>query len=191
MSAVCIIPARAGSQRIPNKNIKEFMGKPIICYSIEAAIKSEIFDEVIVSTDSEMIAKIAEECGAERYMRSSILSQNDIGTQQVTKDVLNHIGEYEFACCLYATVPMIEQYELRRALSFLRFNNQIQYVVPVGEWLSDPGRWYFGRANAFTTGIPLLGMGTRLMEVDPRKCIDINTPEDWAEAEKRYEDMYL
>jgi CMP-N-acetylneuraminic acid synthetase len=191
MSAVCIIPARGGSRRIPKKNIKEFFGKPIIEYSIDAAKKAEIFKEIIVSTDSNSIMEAVDKIkGITIHLRSSLMARDEIGTQEVMKNVLEP-DEADFACCLYPCVPMLEPYELHRALSFLRFNSQIQYVVPVGKWLEDPGRWYFGRSNAFKTNIPLIGMGTRLMEVDERKCVDINTMDDWREAEARYEDLYL
>ena len=71
MSTLCIITARGGSKRIPRKNIRDFLGKPIIAYSIEAALKSEIFDEVMVSTDDEEIARVAREYGANvPFMRS-------------------------------------------------------------------------------------------------------------------------
>ena len=80
---IAIIPARGGSKRIPKKNIKDFLGKPIIAYSIEAALEAEIFDEVMVSTDSEEIARIAKEYGANvPFMRSS-----DLADDMTTSDI--------------------------------------------------------------------------------------------------------
>ena len=93
MRAVAIITARGGSKRIPKKNIKEFFGKPIIAYSIEAALKSEMFDKVMVSTDSQEIAEISRKYGAEvPFMRSEKTSNDFAGTSDVILEVLE---EYE------------------------------------------------------------------------------------------------
>ena len=80
MSNLCIIPARGGSKRIPRKNIKDFLGKPIIAYSIEAAIKSNLFDEVMVSTDDEEIAIVAKQYGAKVPFFRSENNANDFAT---------------------------------------------------------------------------------------------------------------
>ena len=85
MNAIAIITARGGSKRIPRKNVKEFLGKPIICYSIEAALASGIFDEVMVSTDDEEIAAIAKEAGASVPFMRSAANADDYAT---TDDVL-------------------------------------------------------------------------------------------------------
>ena len=87
---IAIIPARGGSKRIPKKNIKEFCGKPIICYAIEAALKSKLFDEVMVSTDSEEIADIARRYGASvPFMRSRETAGDYASTAQVIFEVLD------------------------------------------------------------------------------------------------------
>lgn len=111
-NAVAMIPARGGSKRIPRKNIKHFHGKPIIAYSIEAALKSNLFDKVIVSTDDEEIAKIALEYGAVvPFIRSKELSDDFTGTGAVVKHTLEYLksnGEnYDFACTIYATAPFL------------------------------------------------------------------------------------
>ena len=91
MSAVAIIPARGGSKRIPNKNIKEFAGKPIIAYSIEVAKASGLFDRVIVSTDSESIAEVAKYYGAEiPFMRPKELADEYTGTDSVVLHALDN-----------------------------------------------------------------------------------------------------
>lgn len=112
MSRVCIIPARGGSKRIPGKNIKEFLGKPIIAYSIEAALKSDLFDEVMVSTDSEEVAVVAEEFGANvPFLRSKENSGDMATTYQVIEEVIRKYRalnrEFETTCCLYATAPFV------------------------------------------------------------------------------------
>ena len=110
---ICVIPARGGSKRIPRKNIKDFFGKPIIAYSIEAALKSNIFQRVIVTTDDEEIATIAGEYGAEiPFIRPKELSNDFTGLADVTNHALaylENLGEkYEYVCTLYATAPFIQ-----------------------------------------------------------------------------------
>ena len=112
MSSVAIITARGGSKRIPRKNVKSFLGKPMICYAIEAAIGSELFDEVMVSTDDAEIADVARSAGAQvPFMRSAATADDFAATRDVLLEVL---GEYarrgrifdEFAC-IYPCVPFL------------------------------------------------------------------------------------
>jgi len=109
---ICVIPARGGSKRIPRKNIKEFFGKPIISYSIEAAIKSNCFEEVIVSTDDEEIAEISIKYGAHvPFIRPQNLSDDLSSTLSVVKHAIEQIdinNNIENVCCLYATAPFID-----------------------------------------------------------------------------------
>ena len=111
MSNLAIIPARGGSKRIPRKNIKDFLGKPIIAYSIEAALQSNLFDEVMVSTDNEEIAEIAEKHGAQVPFLRSRENSDDFST---TVDVLHEVIEkyrdsngktFDYGCCIYPTAP--------------------------------------------------------------------------------------
>lgn len=110
---VCIIPARSGSKRIPRKNIKAFLGKPIIAYSIETAKASKCFDKIIVSTDSQEIGEIAEEFGAEvPFMRPPQLSNDYAETLPVIKHAIEWLNENGISpieiCCLYATAPFLQ-----------------------------------------------------------------------------------
>ena len=112
MESIAIITARGGSKRIPKKNIRDFNGKPIIAYSIEAALESGIFDEVMVSTDSEEIAEIAKRYGAKvPFLRSDETSSDSATTADVLCEVL---GEYEktgkkfrYMCCMYPTALFV------------------------------------------------------------------------------------
>ena len=121
---IAIITARGGSKRIPKKNIKEFCGKPIIAYSIEAALGCGIFDEVMVSTDSEEIAQIARQYGASVPFLRSEATSNDFAT---TTDVLVEVIEgykklgkiYDYMCCLYPTAPFVTGNKLSEAYSKL------------------------------------------------------------------------
>lgn len=120
MKSIAIITARGGSKRIPKKNIKEFCGKPIIAYSIEAALGSGAFDEVMVSTDSEEIAAISRQYGASvPFMRSEITSNDYAPTADVLLEVLGEyrrLGrEFEAFCCLYPTAPFVTAAKLAEA----------------------------------------------------------------------------
>lgn len=121
---IAIIPARGGSKRIPRKNIKEFCGKPMIAWSIEAAQKSDCFSHIVVSTDDAEIAGIAKEWGAEvPFLRPAALSDDQTGTLPV----IRHATEWfiqqgkpaEQVCCIYATAPFISPEDIRRGLEIL------------------------------------------------------------------------
>ena len=122
---VAIIPARGGSKRIPKKNIKEFCGKPLIAYSIETALNSKLFDKVIVSTDSNEIAKVAIEHGAEVQMRPDELSDDFTGTFDVINFVVatleKEINEkVEYSCTIYATAPFLQESYLKEGYEKLK-----------------------------------------------------------------------
>lgn len=121
---VAIIPARGGSKRIPRKNIKEFCGKPMIAWSIEAAQKSGVFDRVIVSTDDKEIAEVAHEYGAEvPFIRPEELSNDFAGTipviRHATEWLISSGYEVDFVCCIYATAPFIRAEDIVRGLATL------------------------------------------------------------------------
>ncbi len=110
---IAVIPARGGSKRIPRKNIKEFFGKPMIAWSIEAAKQSNIFDRIIVSTDDKEIAEIAEQYGAEvPFMRPDTLADDFAPTIPVIAHAIEEMKNsgcaVEYACCIYATAPFIQ-----------------------------------------------------------------------------------
>ncbi|WP_435262771.1 pseudaminic acid cytidylyltransferase [Tenacibaculum sp. nBUS_03] len=135
MIKIAIIPARGGSVRIPKKNIKNFLGKPIIAYSIETAIESNLFDEVIVSTDSQEIAEIAKQYGAKSpFLRSQKNSDNFATTFDVIQEVLEYYycddKNIKTACCIYATAPFITSDLLKQAEQNL-IDNQFDTVFPV------------------------------------------------------------
>jgi N-acylneuraminate cytidylyltransferase len=124
MGAVAIIPARGGSKRIPRKNIKEFCGQPIMAYSIQAALKSGIFDRVMVSTEDEEIKKLAEGYGAEvPFLRSGETAGDFATTNDVILEVLREYenrGEiFDLACCIYPTAPFVTDQKLVEAMGQL------------------------------------------------------------------------
>ena len=122
---VCVIPARGGSKRIPRKNIKEFNGKPIIAYSIEAALKSNCFNQVIVSTDDDEIAEVAKKYGAQvPFSRPDEFSNDYVGTIPVIKHAIEWMEDnnnlIENVCCLYATAPFVRSKIISKAYQKLK-----------------------------------------------------------------------
>lgn len=138
MANLAIIPARGGSKRIPRKNIKPFLGKPIIAYSIEAAIKSNLFDEVMVSTDDEEIAKIAKQYGAKvPFLRSNDNANDFAVLADVVEEVVSNYAQnneiFENICCILPTAPFVTSTKIIEAYKTL-FNNNFDSVFPVLEF---------------------------------------------------------
>ena len=141
---IAIITARGGSKRIPRKNIKDFCGKPILAYSIQAAVDSGIFDTVMVSTDDEEIAEIAKQYGAEVPFYRSAETANDFAT---TNDVLLEVlAEYEkrgqkfdMAVCIYPTAPFVTAKKLKCAVEQLS-KSDADTLIPVVAFSYPPQR---------------------------------------------------
>lgn len=135
MRSVAIIPARGGSKRIPRKNIKLFCGKPLIAYSIAAALESKCFERIIVSTDDEEIAKIAIKFGAEvPFTRPDSISGDDLGTMPVMKHAVDWVGEncqgFDWACCIYATAPFLKASDISECFNKIQ-NKKFKYGFAV------------------------------------------------------------
>lgn len=178
-----IIPARGGSKRIPRKNVRPFHGKPIIAYSIETALQSGLFSVVAVSTEDDEIGKIAMDYGAAVIARPDRLAEinaPDYGTQEVARHALDKMLLYgldiDYACCIYATAPMLRVSDLQIACNDLEANPSVPYVYL-------DGQFYLGRTAAFMNRVPLAG-GWRLEYSGP--AIDINTEDDWQRMEEVY-----
>ena len=149
MKNLAIITARGGSKRIPRKNIRDFLGKPIIAYSIEAALKSDVFNEVMVSTDDDEIAEIAEKFGAKVPFKRSAETSNDTATTtdviiEVLKEYKNRGFNFDYACCIYPTAPFIRPENLKigfetmlkdssdAAIPVVRYSYPIQRALEIG-----------------------------------------------------------
>ena len=137
MRKIAIITARGGSKRIPRKNIRPFLGKPIMAYSIEAALQSNIFDEVMVSTEDEEIAALARRYGAKvPFYRSEKTSGDFAGTNDVLLEVLAEYEKrgqtFDLTCCIYPTAPFVTGRKLRNAVEQLSASDAdtILGVVP-------------------------------------------------------------
>lgn len=223
MSCIAIITARGGSKRIPKKNIKDFMGKPMLAYAIEAALKSGIFDEVMVSTDSDEIAEIAKKNGAKvPFMRSAETSNDFAITYDVLKEVIteykNKGKEFDYICCIYPCVPFLTADTLKKSFEQMRNQNAnaiypvCKYPAPI-EWAMvlsngyleakdlelqkvrsqdleptyyDAGMFYFYKTDIFLTARTTLFPKTTGYVIDESECQDIDTMEDWKEAENKY-----
>jgi pseudaminic acid cytidylyltransferase len=136
VNSIAIITARGGSKRIPRKNVRDFLGKPIIAYSIAAAMESQCFVEVMVSTDDDEIADIAKRYGAVvPFMRSAETANDTATTAAVLREVLAEYAkrgrEFEAACCIYPAAPLITPNRLIEGMQILAMNLTLESVVPV------------------------------------------------------------
>ncbi len=221
---LAVIPARGGSKRIPQKNIKDFCGKPIIAWSIEAARASGCFERIIVSTDDRQIAEIAAEYGAETpFLRPAELCDDHTPTAPVIAHAIQwhreHAFDPKFVCCIYATAPFIQADDLNAGLSLLTgsdadyafaitgFDFPIQRAVRINasgriemlnpehlntrsqdlpEAFHDAGQFYWGRADAWLEGRPLLSDRALPVLLPRYRVQDIDTPEDWIHAESMF-----
>lgn len=144
MKRLAIITARGGSKRIPRKNIKPFLGKPILAYSIEAAVACGLFDEVMVSTEDEEIAEIAKQYGAKVPFYRSEKTAGDFAT---TNDVLLEVIEeyekrgqfFDVACCIYPTAPFVTAEKIKDAMGQLE-TSDADTLIPVVQFSYPPQR---------------------------------------------------
>lgn len=144
MRKIAIITARGGSKRIPRKNIREFCGKPILAYSIEAAIEAGLFDTVMVSTEDEEIAGIARRYGAEvPFYRSERTAGDFATTNDVLLEVLEEYGKrgehYDLGCCIYPTAPFVTAEKLKNAMKQLE-DSGADTLIPVVGFSYPPQR---------------------------------------------------
>ncbi len=226
---VAIIPARGGSKRIPNKNIKPFGGKPIIAYSIDVAKTSGVFDKIIVSTDSEKIARVAKEYGAEApFKRPPQLADDLTPTAPVLAHAINWLADNgmppKYACCIYATAPFVRPGYIQKGLELMK-GKKVSSVFSVTtfpfpifralkieqdghlamfwpeyemtrsndlpEAYHDAGQFYWVHCEDFLREQKMYGRDA-LPVVLPRYLVqDIDTPEDWATAERMFRALEL
>ena len=137
---IAIIPARSGSKRIKNKNIKRFCKKPIIYWSIKAAIKSKVFKKIYVSTDSKKIANLSKKFGAEvPFLRSKKLSNNKAGTSAVIRNFIKNLDNKSKiinVCCIYPTAPFLKAADIRKGLNILK-TKKFNYVFTATKYTSN------------------------------------------------------
>lgn len=222
-SLIAIIPARGGSKRIPRKNIKDFLGKPIISYSIEAAIRSQLFDEVIVSTEDLEIAEISKFYGATLpFFRSNETSTDNSTTSEVIKEVLRNYeikGRiFKNICCIYPCAPFIKPDRLIDSfnlfvnsnadsmISVVKYghpiqrslkieNNRLRLLYPENQKIRtqefeasyhDTGQFYWINYSSFIKNDEIFTDNTIPYLLKESEVQDIDTIEDWKNAEIKY-----
>ncbi len=135
-NCLAVIPARGGSKRIPGKNIKEFLSRPIIAYSIEAALQSQCFDEVMVSTDSKDIVEVAKKFGAVvPFIRNGATSNDFAGLADVLVEVLDNYkklgSKFDYCCCILSTAPFLQSSIIKGGYEILVSDPRTDAVIPV------------------------------------------------------------
>ncbi len=221
MKNICIIPARGSSRRIPYKNIKDFHGKPIIAYTIEAALASRVFDVVMVSTESEEVAEVVRSFGAlVPWMRPPELAEDATPMYEVIRHTLAEYGKreqfFENACMAYATAPMVTPQDFQESVKLLigysaviavardEYHHQRAMVIENGRlrriYPVDHDRdsstmydtyhhaemlWWVNCNQLMVTGT-LHPANTAAYVVPAWRACNIDTPEDWGSAEKKY-----
>lgn len=187
-TAVCVIPARGGSRRLPRKNAMLFEGKPMVARAIETAQESKCFGEIIVSSDDSIILRIAARHGALPLARQWKDPDGAVGTQEVTAKVLAQVAcsTRKYVCCLYPTTPLVTPLDLQVGLMHAKKSGVYFSMAAGAQPLRDAGAFYIGRAEHFYRGFPLLGIHTRLIILPEERVCDINTQEDWECATRKY-----
>lgn len=211
---IAIIPARGGSERIKNKNLKIFFGKPIISYAINLALKSKIFREVLVTTNDKKIIKISEKYGAKIFFkRPNYLSKNSVPIIDVISHALRKINKQNLkpvnVCCIFPISPMINKKILTRSLKLLK-TKKLNYVFPVtkqtysnqnklyvlnkkisknkkkSKFYFDAGQFYWGTANAWKKKLNIFGNKSGILSLSSDKFVDVNYLSDWKILEKNF-----
>jgi len=195
MNNIAIIPARGGSRRIPKKNIREFHGKPIIFYSLEAAVESGLFGEndLWVTTDDEEIAEIAEGFGATTIIRPPELAVDNVGTQEVTRHALLQMEttHIQYVCCIYPTAPLMSAEDLITGYAWLEDSRESMFAMSVGtNPLRDAAQFYWGTTAAFLNAVPLILPTTLMIPIEEKRVMDINTEDDWQNALMMYDSLH-
>jgi len=226
---IAIIPARGGSKRIPQKNIKYFCGKPIIVWSIETASASNCFDKIIVSTDDDEIAAISRNSGAEvPFSRPANLSGDYSDTISVIRHAIRWIEKHnlkpEYVCCIYPTAPFMLVKDLKAGLQKIiklqknfvftattyafpiqrafkiNQNDKVEMFNPenfttrsqdLESAFHDAGQFYWGRANAWLKCESIFTSESSPLILPRYRVLDIDTKEDWAQAEMQFKALRL
>jgi len=217
--AVCILPARGGSKRIPRKNVRPLAGRPALGWPVAAARASGLFARIIVSTDDAEIAAVATAAGAEvPFLRDPALADDHAGTTEVVRDAVARLGLAPgvAVCCLYPTAVFVTPADLaegrarlegaRWVLALGRYRTPIDRayrLTPEGRAMArspeamerrsqdlapayyDAGEFYWARAGTWADPGARVWDGAAAVLLPEARCLDIDTPEDWAEAERR------
>jgi pseudaminic acid cytidylyltransferase len=220
MKSIALIIARAGSKRIKNKNIKNFFGKPIISYPINSALRSGVFDKLIVSTESIKIKKLAIKFGAHvPFLRPKPLANDKTSTIAVIKHAIKKLkikdNEKSAICCIYPVTPLITKEDFIKSKKFF-LKNKVDFLVPVlktinkrqffknkkgflREWknkkykknlFSDSGQFYWGWTKSFLKSNNIFSNKSKPYMMKKNSVIDVNTLNDWKLLKKMYLNKY-
>ena len=167
---IAIITARGGSKRIPRKNIKEFMGKPMLAYAIEAAKQSKLFDVIMVSTEDSEIADVAKKYGAEvPFMRSAKTSSDFATTYDVLDEVISEYKkqnqEFDIICCIYPCVPFLSGNTIKEAYG--KLDDCTNAVMPVCKY-STPIEWALKFDKNFVLPYDSKALKIRSQDLEPK-----------------------
>ncbi len=213
--SLAIIPARSGSKRIKNKNIKFLSGKPIICHAINLAKKTKLFSRIIVSTDSKKIAKISKLAGAEIFfLRPKKLSNEKAPVIDVVSHAIKFLKKkkisYKYTCCIFPVSPLLSPKIIKDTKKIIT-KNKLNYVFPVtkkthsnqnpimidknnkigkkSKYSSrhyDAGQFYWGKTTCWENKNKIFGDNTKVIKVNSNLLIDVNYISDWKKMEKRF-----
>ena len=193
MKTLCVIPARAGSVRIPNKNFAPFLGKPMLWRAIRLAKESKAFDRIVVSTDNICVLRFLEKEGVSWVMREHDDGQK--GTVEVTREAAQAYKEStlfrpDYVCCLYPCTPLLLPEDLRESFIEHEIQNRWHTIAIGVDPISDAGAFYWHTWGPLMRKESLYAKGHTGFHILPKERVcDINTPEDWARAEQLYEEM--
>lgn len=183
---ICVIPARAGSKRIPGKNKKEFYGKPIIEYTIELLKEFPAFRErIFVSTDDVDIKDIAARCGVGIIHRPEELADDVTGTHEVVRHAIEYVQDredclVEVALCVYPTAgPFLLAWDLVNAWNQNSLRPCSAVIASRSDRLQDLGYFYIARREVWYQVPDLINYTTGIYPIPSERAIDINTPKDW------------
>lgn len=193
---LAVIPAKGTSRRIPGKNLKDFLGQPIIAYSIAIAKKVGLFTHICVSTEDGGVVEIAKRYGAEIVKRPFELAEKyhpDCGTHEVTRHAtlayLKGGVDIEQVCCIYPCAPLVLPKDIWQGYEAMQ-RPGAWWAYPTGPDGQDAGAWYWGWAQSYVDRLPMPMDGSSehvwQVPIPAERCCDINTPEDWTRAEQLY-----
>lgn len=189
---ICIIPAKGTSTRLPGKNYREFLGKPIICYSIETAQRSGLFSRIAVSTDSAIIARIATSAGVEVWPRRPEWNDDQYGPHDVVGLHLREIQVWsgDIICCMLATAPMMTEGDLKAGYRAM-LEPGVMWAFAMGEHPPrDAAQFYWGRTFSFSMREPLVSRYSRMVRIPEERICDIDVWPDFHRAERMYQALH-
>lgn len=222
---MAVIPARGGSKRIPRKNIKAFCGKPVVAYSIQAAMEAGGFDRIIISSDDEEILNVGAGYGATPLVRPPELADDFAGTIPVIRHAVKWAAERGWSldgvCCIYATAPFVRGDDIRKGWAMLQEHDLdftfsattfpysvfrslvtegcgVRMLFPehfhtrsqdLPEAIHDAGQFYWGRPASWLKSERIFGERAGPVMLPRYRVQDIDTAEDWLQAELIYQSL--